>query len=170
MDGHRPAGTKPTSCPYKNAMNTLTTWNPLRDLEEMQDRVLRSLGLGTNRRLAEGQQSITTAEWAPSVDISEDDQEYLIKAELPEVKKEDVKVAVENGVVTIKGERKLEKEEKNKKYHRIERSYGSFMRSFSVPEDAAPDKVSADFKEGVLLVRLAKCEEKRPKYIEVAVN
>lgn len=136
----------------------------------MQDRVLRSFGLGLNRRITEGQQPISTAEWAPSVDISEDDKEYLIKAELPEVNKEDVKVTVENGVVTLKGERKLEKEENNKKYHRIERSYGSFMRSFSLPEEVAPDKVTADFKDGVLLVRLGKSEEMRPRHIEVAVN
>jgi len=72
--------------------------------------------------------------------------------------------------MTLKGERKFEKEEKNKKYHRIERSYGSFVRSFSIPDDAAPDQVSAEFKEGVLLVHLAKCEEMRPKSIEVMVN
>jgi HSP20 family protein len=151
-------------------MNSKTIWNPVRDLEEMQDRVLRSLGLGMNRRIPEGQQSLTTAEWAPSVDISEDDQEYLIKAEVPEVNKEDVKVTVENGVLTIKGERKLETEEKNRKYHRIERSYGSFARSFSIPDDADPAKVTADFKDGLLQVRLAKNEDKKPKYIEVAVN
>jgi len=136
----------------------------------MQDRLLRSFGLGMNRRVPEGQQSITTAEWAPLVDISEDADEYIVKAELPEVKKEDVKVTVENGAVTIKGERKLEKEEVNRKYHRIERSYGTFARSFSIPDDAAPDKVTADFKDGVLLVHLAKSEEKKPKYLEVAVN
>jgi HSP20 family protein len=150
-------------------MNSITTWNPWRDLEDMQSRVLRSLGLGS-RRMPEGQQSLTTAEWAPSVDISEDDHEYLIKAELPEVKKEDVKVTVENGVVTIKGERRFEKEETSKKFHRIERCYGNFERSFSMPDDADPDKVSADFKEGVLQVRLAKSEAKKPRNIEVAVN
>ena len=151
-------------------MNTLTNWNPVRDLEEMQNRLLRSLGLGLNRRIPEGQQSITTAEWAPSVDISEDDHEYLIKAELPEVNKDEVKVTVENGVVSIKGERKFEKEDNNRKYHRIERSYGSFVRSFSVPDDADPGKVTAEFKDGVLLLRLTKSEEKKPKYIEVTVN
>ena len=151
-------------------MNTIATWNPLRDLEDMQDRVLRTLGLGMSRRVPDGQQPLTMAEWAPSVDISEDDHEYLIKAELPEVKKEDVKVTVENGVVMFKGERKLEKEDKSKKYHRIERSYGSFVRSFALPDDVAPDKVTADFKDGVLLVRLAKCEEKKPKRIDVAVG
>jgi len=151
-------------------MNTMTTWNPLRDLEEMHDRVLRSLGLGMSRRIPDAQQSLTTAEWAPSVDISEDDQEYLIKAEVPEVNKDEVKVTVENGMVTIKGERKLENEENHRKYHRIERSYGSFLRSFTIPDDVAPDKVTADFKEGVLLVHLAKSEEKRPRCVEVTVN
>jgi HSP20 family protein len=160
-------------------MNSMTLWNPLRDsalwsplrdLEAMQDRMLRNFGLGLNRRIPEGQQSLTSSEWAPSVDIIEDDHEYLIKAELPEVNKEDVKVTVENDIITIKGERKFEKEETNKKYHRIERSYGSFVRSFSIPEDAAPDKVSADFKEGVLQVHLGKTDEKRPQHVEVAVN
>lgn len=151
-------------------MNMLTTWNPIRDLDTMQDRILRSLGLDMNRRMPNDLQSLTTAEWAPSVDISEDDQEYLIKAELPEVNKEDVKVIVENGLVAIKGERKFERKETHKKYHRIERSYGSFVRSFAIPDDAAPDKVTADFKEGVLLVHLPKCEEKRPRHIEVKVN
>lgn len=152
-------------------MNIMTTWNPLRDLDDMHDRVLRSLGLGLKQRVPDSQQqSLTTAEWAPSVDISEDDREYLIKAELPEVNKEDVKVTVENGVVTLKGERKFEKEENNKKYHRIERSYGSFLRSFSIPEDADPNKVTADFKDGVLMVRLTKNEEKLPRHIEVTVN
>lgn len=136
----------------------------------MQDRVLRTFGMGLNRRTPEGQQPLITSEWAPSVDIVEDEHEYLIKAELPEVNKEDVKVTVENDVVTIKGERKFEKEEKGKKYHRIERSYGSFERSFSIPDDAAPDRVTADFKEGLLQVRLAKCEEKRSPHIEVAVS
>lgn len=151
-------------------MNTITTWNPLRDLEVMHDRMLRSFGLGMSRRIPDDQQSITTAEWAPSVDISEDDHEYLIKAELPEVNKEDVKVTVENGMVTIKGERKFEHEEDHRKYHRIERSYGSFMRCFAMPEEAAPDKVTADFKDGVLLVHLTKSEEVRPRHIEVMVN
>ena len=150
-------------------MNTMTMWNPLRDLEEMQDRVLRTFSRGLGRRVPEGQQPLTTSEWAPSVDIVEDDHEYLIKAELPEVNKEDVKVTIENDVVTIKGERKFEKEEKDKKYHRIERSYGSFERSFSIPDDAAPDKVTADFKEGLLEVHLGKCEVKRSPHIEVAV-
>jgi len=103
------------------------------------------------------------------VDISEDDKEYLIKVELPEVKKEDVKVTAEEGTLTIMGERKFEKEEKGKKYHRVERSYGSFGRSFSFPDDASPEKVSAEFKDGMLTVHLAKTEKAKPQQIEVKV-
>lgn len=150
-------------------MNSLTRWNPIRELDEMQDRVLRALHLSPATREQGSQQSLTAAEWFPAVDISEDEAEYLIKAELPEVNKEDVKVTLENGVVTMRGERKFEKEEKNKKYHRIERSYGSFVRSFSLPSDADPATISADFKDGLLQVRVAKSEEKKPKQIEVKV-
>lgn len=112
---------------------------------------------------------MAVAEWAPLVDISEDDKEYLIKAELPEVKKEDVKVTAEEGTLTIMGERKFEKEEKGKKYHRVERAYGSFVRNFSLPDDASPAKVTAEFKEGVLTVHLAKIEQAKPQHIEVKV-
>ena len=151
-------------------MNAITRWNPIRELDDLQDRVLRALYRRSGTRDDDGQQSLTAAEWAPAVDIVEDDKEYLIKAELPEVAKDDVKVTLDNGVVTIRGERKLEKEEKDKKYHRIERSYGCFMRSFTLPADADPGQISADFKDGLLHVRLAKCEEKKPRQIEVSVN
>jgi HSP20 family protein len=104
------------------------------------------------------------------VDISEDDHEFLVKAELPEMKKEDVKVSVENGELTISGERKFEKEEKNKKYHRVERSYGSFARSFTLPDNVNADKVTAEFKEGLLQVHLPKQETAKPKAVQVAVS
>ena len=108
-------------------------------------------------------------EWAPLVDISEDAQEYLIKAELPEVNKEDVKVTAEEGTLTIMGERKFLKEEKGRKYHRVERAYGSFGRSFALPDDVSPAKVSAEFKDGVLTVHLVKTEKAKPQQIEVKV-
>ena len=101
---------------------------------------------------------------------TEDDKEYLIKAELPEVKKEELKVTVEDGVLTISGERKFEKEENNKRYHRVERAYGSFARSFTVPDDADPAKVHAEFKDGVLNVRIEKAERAKPKTIDVKVS
>jgi len=122
------------------------------------------------QRVANGkEETMTVAQWLPLVDITEDDKEYLIKVELPEVRKDDVKVTVESGVLTISGERKFEKEEKDRKYHRLERAYGSFTRSFSVPDDADDTKVSAEFKDGVLTVRLAKSEKARPKSVEVKV-
>jgi HSP20 family protein len=149
-------------------MNPLTKWNPFRELEDIQNR-LSSL-FGRTPLHGFGEEAMTVSEWTPLVDIAEDDKEYLIKAELPEVKKEDVKVTVENGVLTITGERKFEKEEKGKKYHRVERGYGSFMRSFTLPEGAAGDKISAEFKEGVLKVHLAKSAEAKPKSIDVKVD
>jgi len=112
---------------------------------------------------------MTVAEWSPLVDITEDEKEYLIKAELPEMKKEDVKLRVENEILTISGERKFEKEVTGKRHHRVERSYGTFMRSFSLPEDADGSKVSADYKDGVLKVHLLKSEKAKPKAIEVKV-
>jgi HSP20 family protein len=151
-------------------MNSINIWNPVREMEAMKHNILRAMNLSALRRGEDGRQSLTTAEWAPCVDITEDGNEYLIKAELPEVGKQDVKVTVENGVLSLKGERRFEREEKDKKYHRIERSYGSFVRSFSIPDDADPDKVAAEFKDGILQVRLPKNDARKPKQIEVTVN
>jgi HSP20 family protein len=103
------------------------------------------------------------------VDISEDDKEYLIKVEVPGVNKEDVRVTVENGILTITGERKEEKEEKGKKFHRVERMYGTFLRTFTLPDGTAGDKISAEFRDGILKVHLPKSEEAKPKSIEVKV-
>ncbi len=149
-------------------MNTLVRWNPFRELEDAQNR----LSTLFNRTSAPGnghEESLTVAEWSPLVDITEDDKEYAIKAELPDVKKEDVHVNVENGVLSISGERKFEKEEKGKKYHRVERAYGSYYRSFSVPDDADAGKVNAEFKDGLLRVHLPKGEKAKPKQIEVKI-
>ena len=150
-------------------MNALTRWDPFKEMDDLQKRLTSIFGLSP-QRVANGKEDMTVAQWLPLVDITEDDKEYLIKAELPEVKKDEVKVTVENGVLTISGERRFEKEEKDKKYHRIERAYGSFTRSFSVPDDADDAKVGAEIKDGVLTVRLAKSEKARPKSIEVKVS
>ena len=150
-------------------MNALTRWDPFKDMKELQDRIGSFFSLTPFRRSDGKEEIMTVAEWSPLVDIVEDDKEYLIKAELPEVKRENVKVTVENGVLTITGERNYEKEEKDKKYHRIERAYGSFVRSFTVPDDADASKVTADFKDGVLKVHLAKDEKAKPRAIEVKV-
>ena len=157
-------------------MGALTRWepfkmrlDPFKELEEMQNRLSTLFGR-TPVRTEGGKEEMTVAEWAPLVDITEDEKEYLIKAELPEVKKEDVKLTVNDNVLTITGERKYEKEEKGKKYHRVERAYGSFMRSFTVPEDADEGKVSADYKDGILKVHLPKSEKARPKSIDVKIS
>jgi len=136
----------------------------------MQDRILRAINLTPSGRSSDENRTLAAAQWTPSVDISEDENEYLIKAELPEVGKEDVKVTVENGVLTLRGERRFEKEEKARKYHRIERSYGSFMRSLAMPDDADAEKVAAEFKDGLLKVHLPKSEAKKPREIEVALT
>jgi HSP20 family protein len=151
-------------------MNALTRWDPFKEMEETQNRLARFLGLSPARAGNSGQEVMTVTQWAPSVDIVEDDKEWLVKADLPEVKKEDVKVTVENGVLTITGERKFEKEEKDKKYHRIERSYGNFLRSFTLPDAADGSKVTAEFKDGVIKVHLPKSEKAKPKAIEVKVG
>jgi len=148
--------------------NPVSRWNPMRELEELQSRLSNILEFPTLRKDGE-KELMTVAEWAPAVDISEDDREYLVKAELPDIRKEDVKVTLENGILSISGERKFEKEEKGKKYHRIERSYGSFLRSFGLPENADPGHVDAKFSDGVLTVHVAKSESAKPKQIEVKV-
>jgi HSP20 family protein len=108
--------------------------------------------------------------WCPLVDVEESDKEYTIKAELPEVKKEDVKVSVEDGSLRISGERKMEKEERGHRFHRLERSYGTFERSFSLPEGTLKNEVSAEFKDGLLRVHLPKGESVKPKALEIPVS
>jgi len=153
-------------------MNGITRWNPFRELEDAQRRMSSLLEWSPFRRgnLTAEDENISVPEWAPLVDIAEDQKEYLIKVELPEVQKDDVKVTVESGTLTISGERKAEKQQNGRKFHRVERFYGRFERSFSIPEDAEASDVKAEFKDGVLRVHLAKSEKARPKQIEVKVN
>lgn len=150
-------------------MKTLATWDPFQDLERFSHQLS---DLFNNRLTGRSENRATNAlaSWAPLVDISEDDKEYLIKAEIPEVDKNDVKVTVENGVLTLSGERKMEQEERSAKHHRIERFYGSFARSFVVPDNADGSRITAEFKNGVLRVHLPKSEEAKPKQIEIKVS
>lgn len=113
---------------------------------------------------------LTNAEWSPAVDIEETPERFLIKAELPGVEKKDMDITVENGVLTLKGERRKETEEKNKKLHRIERSYGMFMRSFTLPEGVDEKKVLADYKDGLLSVSIPKSGEKPATRTKVEVK
>lgn len=146
----------------------LVRWDPFVELEEVSARLNRMFARPATAP-NNGKEALIVADWTPSVDISETDGEYQIKAEIPDVKKEDVKVTLEDGVLTIQGERKYEKEEKGKKFHRIERSYGSFVRTFSVPDVIEAEKVKAEFKDGVLNLHLPKSEKAKPRAIDVKV-
>lgn len=154
-------------------MSTLIKWNPFGELDEMQNRLGMFFGgfPSFSSKISAGNgKSLTLPNWSPLVDITEDDHEYLFKADLPEVKKEDLKVAVENGVLSVSGERKTEAEEKKKKYHRIERFFGTFERTFMMPDDADATKIMAEFKDGVLRVHLPKSPIAKPKPIAVKVQ
>ena len=150
-------------------MSKLIKWDPFQEFADIQNR-LTSLFKQENGERG-GTDLLSSTDWAPAVDVSEDDNEYLITADLPDVKKDEVKVELENGTLTITGERTREKKEKDKKkkYHRVERSYGRYSRAFHVPDDVATDNVVASFKDGVLKVHLPKCEKKKPKSVKVKV-
>jgi len=151
-------------------MNTSKRWNQLKDMETFQHNLDSLLKHSSSLPPGILQTPAAAPEWSPLVDISEDEREYLIKAELPEVKKEDVKVTAEAGMLTIMGERKFENEEHGKRYHRVERAYGTFGRSFALPPDANPSKFTAEFKDGVLTVHLLKDEKVKPQQVEVTVS
>ena len=153
-------------------MNTLIRWNQVREMEEAQNRFDRYRFLGEfPNRMGNGQtHSLAVADWSPEIDISQDDQEYLLKADLPEMKKEDVSVTVEDGILCVSGERKIEKEDQKRKFHRIERSHGNFRRSFTLPEDANGSKVTADFRDGVLKVHLPTTTRAKSKAFAVKVQ
>jgi HSP20 family protein len=153
-------------------MKTLTTWHPFREMEEFQNRFNTFFGGFPTFpfRFPKNGDRFKMHDWSPLVDIIEDDHEYLFKADLPEMKKDDVKVTIQNGILYISGERKTETEEKKKRFHRLERFFGTFERTFTVPEDADPTKIVAEFHDGVLRVHLPKRPMPKPQAIEVKVQ
>ena len=155
-----------------NTMNKVITWNPLREIDEAQNRLNGFFVGGFPNRMGSGPEipSLAVADWSPEVDISEDDHGYLLKADLPEMKKDDVRVTVEDGVLSVSVERKTEKEDHKKKFHRIERCYGTFRRSFTLPEDADSTKVTAEFRDGVLKVHLPTTPVAKSKAIQVKLQ
>ena len=142
-------------------MNTLSIWNPIHEMDELFHNRLASVL---------GSEAAQSGAWSPMVDIEETELNYLIRAELPGLSKKKVKVVVEDGVLTLSGERDLERKVEGKTFHHIERSHGTFTRSFTLPENADAESVSANYKEGLLEIRVAKCEEALPKSIEVRVE
>ena len=147
----------------------LIKWDPSVELEDITARLNRIFGR-TPSRTDPTSDMLTVADWMPSVDISETDTECTITGELPGVSKSDVSITVQNGMLTIQGERRHEAEQKGKKYHRVECCYGSFMRSFRVPDDADEGKVKAEFKDGMLNISMPKSERTKAKTINVSVS
>ncbi len=142
----------------------ITRWEPFRDFDDFFRQYSPFFSRGLRRNGEEG------AEWKPLADISETDKEYLIKAELPEVKKEDVKVTFDDGVITISGERRQEKESKDENEIRVESFYGSFSRSFSLPDNVDPKAIRAESKDGVLKIRIPKVATPAAKKVAIEVK
>ena len=149
----------------------LTGWGPFRDLAGLQERIDRLFEDSFSRlRGPFSSEALERGAWSPAVDIVESDDEIVLKADLPGLDPADVDIQVQNGTLTLKGERKFTSDVKEDDYRRVERVYGSFLRSFSLPQTVDPDKVEADYRNGVLEVRLPKRPEAKPKQIKVAVK
>jgi len=147
-------------------------WEPFRDLLTLQDRMNRVFDeslRGAPRGNPSEDDWALGGSWAPSVDIYEQDGNIVLKAELPGIDAKDVDIRLEDNVLTLRGERKLDNEVKRENYHRVERSYGSFSRSFTLPTVVDQEKIKADYRDGVLRVTLPKREEAKPKQISIAV-
>jgi len=145
---------------------SIVRWNPFREMDDLFDR--HNLGALMSRDMPRG--LLNEGEWSPKVDIIETEKNFNLKMEIPEVSKDDVKIAVEQGVLTISGERKSEKEEEGKTFHRVERYHGMFKRSFYLPDNCDQGHVDATFKDGMLNVVIPKIENPKKKAIEVQIH
>ena len=153
---------------------TLVKFNPARDLLDVErefNKMFSTLGsrFGITRKGVTDEE-YDNAVWMPLTDISEDKDNFYLKADLPGIKKEDVKISYTDGTLSISGERNQEKETKDKKFHRIERSYGNYFRSFNIPTKIKEDKINAEFKDGQLTISIPKAEEVKPKEIDIKVS
>jgi HSP20 family protein len=148
-------------------MTVLTRWEPFREFATLQDRINRAF-----RESYTGNQddSLTTSSFAPAVDVYEDEHKVALKIEVPGIDEKDIDVRVENNTLTVHGERKIEKEEKEENYRRVERQYGSFTRTFNLPQTVDTENVSANYDKGVLKISLPKKAEAKPKQIKVNVG
>jgi HSP20 family protein len=145
---------------------TIVRYDPFRDLRTLQEEVNRLFS--TNLTRAFGDEGIARGAWAPSVDIYENKDQIVLEAELPGMKQEDFDLSIENNVITLRGERKFEKTEDTDNYHRVERSYGSFTRSFTLPQTVSAEGATAEYNNGVLRVTLPKREETKARRIQVS--
>jgi HSP20 family protein len=148
----------------------IVRWEPFRDLLNLQERMNRMLGEYRGAAAASDDEWALGGSWAPVVDIYEQGNDIVLKAELPGVDPKDVDIRLENNVLALRGQRKFENEVKKENYHRVERSYGSFSRSFTLPSVVDQKSIKADFKDGMLTIVLPKREEAKPKQIEINVG
>ena|SRR3990167_4744471 len=142
-------------------------WDPFRDLNLLQDRMNR-LFEDAGRSAWRNDEPVAATTWSPAVDIFETDGDIVVKAELPGMERKDIALHLENNVLTLRGERRFEKETKEENYHRVERAYGGFSRSFSIPATVDEEKIRADYKDGVLKIVLPKKEQAKPKQIKIS--
>ena len=149
-------------------MTVLTRWEPFREFATLQDRMNRLFRESYND--AGQDESLTTSRFAPAVDVYEDEHQVTLKIEVPGIDDKDIDVRVENNTLTVQGERKIEKEEKEENYRRVERQYGSFTRTFTLPQTVDSEKVSASYDRGVLKITLPKGAEAKPKQIKVNIG
>ena len=148
----------------------IVRWNPLDDILSLQRRMNKIFEDNFLGKKSSSDEELSSGLWSPSVDIYETESDIVLKAELPEVNQKDIQINIEDNVLSLKGERKFEKETKEENYHRIERSYGSFSRSFTLPGSINKEKVKASYKNGVLKITMPKKEESKPKQITVNVE
>jgi HSP20 family protein len=148
-------------------MTVLTRWDPFHEFTTLQDRMNR---LFRNSYGSEGQESLTNTNFAPLVDVYEDEHNVTLKIEVPGIDEKDIDVRIENNTLTVHGERKFEKEEKEENFRRVERQYGSFTRSFTLPNTVDPEQVKANYDKGILKISLSKKAEAKPKQIKVNVG
>jgi HSP20 family protein len=148
-------------------MTVLTRWDPIREFTTLQDRMNRLFqhSYGDGR-----EEALSTTTFAPAVDVYEDEHNVTLKIEVPGIEEKDLDIRVENNTLTVHGERKFEKEEKEENYRRVERQYGSFTRSFTLPNTVDSESISANYDKGVLKIKLAKKAEAKPKQIKVNVG
>jgi len=148
----------------------LRRWDPFREISSLQREMDRLFSQYFGRIRGPEEEGLAVAAWSPAVDIYETDEKLVLKVELPGLKKEDIDIQVRDNTLTLKGEKKFEKEVKEENYHRTERAYGTFQRSFTLPSTIKQEGIEAIFKDGILEISLPKAEEAKPKQIKIQVK
>jgi HSP20 family protein len=147
-------------------MVDLVSWDPYREFRSLNDRLNRAFGSATTRR----DEEMSLGSWLPPVDIAEDKDKIVLSAELPGFKEDQIEIQMEGGVLTLRGERKFEEEKDGRSFHRVERSYGQFVRSFTLPNNVDRENIRANFRDGVLEIELPKREEAKPRQIRIGTG